>query len=420
MRVCYIHQFFAGPDSPGPEQPRSLVKCLASRGHHVDVIACDFNAYNEQTEVPERYEHPSGGSIQVHRLPAPRKLRSSLRNRLTTYCSFAWSAYKFGKRLPRPDVVMATIQPLFAGYSALRLARRWRRPFLLEIRDLWPDALVVKGAISGWQAAPLERLARSLYFGADRIVSLTPGIKSELLAKGVSAGRLDLFPNGCNAAVFAAATPERDRIRSKYGWDGKFVAVYTGAHTEVTAVDAIVRAATHLRGRPDIRIDLFGAGQTKAAAIALARELALDNVHFHDAVPKSQVPAILAGADAGIISLFKSPLVHIYFENKLIDYLSAGKPILAAADGLQAQLILRQGAGLAVPSLDAEGLARLIQAAADDPRACAEMGARGRAFVQANLAQEVILDRYATILEELARGRELAARIPAWDPLNLS
>ncbi|MDS4068145.1 MAG: glycosyltransferase family 4 protein [Candidatus Competibacter sp.] len=416
MRLLYIHQFFAGPEAPGPAQPRNLVRVLAERGHVVDVVACDFNAYNEQDEGPETFEDPSGGSVRVHRLPAPRNLRASLKNRLATYIRFAWSAYRYAPRLPEPEVVMATIQPLFSGYAALRLARRWRRPFLLEIRDLWPDALVAKKAISPLQAAPLQALARALYFGADRVVSLTPGIKTELLAKGVPANRLDLFPNGCNAELFQQAAGERERIRRAYGWEDRFVAVYAGAHTEVTAIDVIVRAAARLRDRPDIRIDLFGAGQTKPAAMALARELALDNLHFHDPVPKSQVPAILAGADAGLMTLFHSPLIHIYFENKLIDYMGAGKPILAALGGLQAQLIAREGAGRVVPGQDDAGLARLIRDAADDPAACRAMGQAGQAFVTANLAQEVILERYADALEAL-RGK--VRDWPVWDPLRL-
>lgn len=416
MRMVYFHQFYAGPDAPGPEQPRVLMRTLASRGHSVDVIACDFNAYTERDEAPETYSDPSGGTVRVHRLAAPRNLRASLWHRLMTYTRFAWTAYHYACHLQRPDVVMTSIQPLFTGYAALRMARSWRLPLLLEIRDLWPDALVAKKAISPLQAAPLHALARSLYFGSSRLVSLTPGIKAELLAMGLPPSRLDLFPNGCNREIFATAAGERETVRRAYGWGDQFVAVYTGAHTEVTAVDVIVRAAAHLRDRPDIRLDLFGTGQTKSAAMELKRNLGLGNVHFHDPVPKSRVPAILAGADAGLMTLFQSPLIHIYFENKLIDYMGAGKPILAAMGGLQAQLIEREMAGRVVAGLDDVGLARLIRSAADNRDACTAMGAAGQSFIQEHLAQEEILERYALVLEALAAGGPLP---PVWDPLQL-
>jgi len=418
MHLLYIHQFFAGPSAPGPAQPRNLVALLAERGHCVDVVACDFNAYSEQDEPEERIAGTGGGWVRVHRLPTPRGLRASLVNRLQTYGRFAWSAYRYADRLPRTDVVMGTIQPLFGGFAAMRLARRWGRPFLLEIRDLWPDALVAKQAIAGWQAAPLERMARSMYFGADRVVCLTPGLQTEILKKGVPANRVDLLPNGFDSAMFRLPTGARESTRERYGWGAAFVAVYTGTHTEVTAIDVIVRAGMHLRDRPDIRIELFGSGQTKPAAMALARELGLGNVHFHDPVPKSQIPGILAGADAGLMTLFHSPLIHIYFENKLIDYMGAGKPILAAMGGVQASLIEREGAGRVVAGLDDAGLARLIREAADDPAGCRRMGEAGRAFVTANLAQEVILARYADVLESLVRP--VGERPAVWDPLGLS
>lgn len=414
MRILYVHQFFAGPDAPGPAQPRALVRRLAERGHAVDVVACDLNAYNEQTEPEEAYEVAGGGTVRVHRLPVPRGLRASLANRLKTYGRFAWSAYRFGKRLPKPDVVMASIQPLFGGFAAYRLARRWRRPFLLEIRDLWPDALVVKKAIAQWQAAPLEALARAMYFGADRVVCLTPGLKQEILRKGVPAGRVDLFPNGYEESFFRLEPGTREKMRAELGWGETFVAVYTGTHTEVTAVETIVRAAEALKNRRDIRLDLFGTGQTKPKAIALAQELGLDNVHFHDPVPKSKVPAILAAADAGLMTLFRSPLIHIYFENKFIDYMGSRLPILAAMEGVQADLIRRCGAGQVVPAFDHEGLARAIADAAEHPDQCRDMGEAGQRFVAAQLAQRKILDRYAETLETMARGE--IGDLPTWDP----
>ncbi len=417
MRILYLHQFYAGANAPGPEQPRELVRTLASRGHRVEVVACDFNAYNEQTEAPEEWTDPSGGSVRVHRLPAPRGLRANLRRRFSTYTGFAWSAYRFARTMPPPQVVMATIQPLFTGYAALRLARRWRVPFLLELRDLWPDALLAKGAIARWQAALLEVMARKIYRGADRLVSLTPGIRRELLNKGLPRSRIDIFPNGHRARAFAGAAASREAVRREFGWGDSFVAVYAGTHTEVTAVDVMVLAAARLLDRPKIRIDLFGTGQSKQAAIDLAQRFGLRNIHFHDPVPKSRIPQILAGADVALMTLFQSPLIHIYFENKLIDYMGAGKPILAAMGGLQSRLIEREHAGRVVPSLDHEGLARLIREAAADPKSLVPLGAAGHAYIRTHLAQEVILDRYASVLEALARGE--AAALPVWDPIGI-
>jgi len=409
--IHYYQQFFTGPNAPGTLTPRKLMRRLAQAGHEVHVVTTDFNVYNEQTEPPEEERFSSGGRWTVHRIPSPRKLRRGLRARLNTYLGFTLPAYRFAKKLPKPAVIIGSIQPLFTGLVAQRLARHWRVPFLLEIRDLWPDALVAKNAISSWQAWPLHSLANFLYARADRIVSLTPGIKKELVKKGVSADKMDVFPNGFDPAMYLLPAGTRERVRAELGWQEKFVAVFTGTHVEVTAVETIVRASHLLRDRADIRFDLFGKGQRKPAAMRLAQELGLKNIFFHDPVPKNQIPGILAAADVALMTLFQSPLIDIYFENKLVDYMGAGKPILAAMDGMQGQLIEKNRAGRVVGSFDHEGLARLVAEAAAAPEALAELGRNGREFAGRQLLLENILDNYMKRIEDVAQGR--AKEMPA-------
>lgn len=416
MIIHYYKQFFPGPKAPGSLQPRKLVQLLALRGHHVEVVTCDFNAYNEQPEPEETSILPSSGCYHVHRLPSRRGMRRSLIARLTTYTGFVIPALRCGLNLPSPDVIIASIQPLFTAVAA-RAVARWRNaPWLLEVRDLWPDALEAKKAISSWQARPLHMLAKHLYRKANRIVSITPGIKIELVKKGLPSAGIDVFPNGFDPELFTGEPGGRERERARLGWASQFVALFTGAHTEVTAVETIVRAAACLKHRSDIRFDLFGYGQTKPKAVALARELSLNNVHFHDPVAKTEVPGLIEASDVCLMSLFASKLEHIYFENKLMDYMGAGKAILAAMGGQQAELLLRHNAGRVVPAFDHEGLARLIAAAAEDPDATAILGRNGRQFVHQCLLLPSILEHYVHIIEAVAQRRSM--EIPAWEPLT--
>jgi glycosyltransferase involved in cell wall biosynthesis len=253
-----------------------------------------------------------------------------------------------------------------------------------------------------------------LYRNGERIASLTPGIKAELVKKGIPADRIDVFPNGYDPPAQGFTEGLRERVRSEMGWGEQFVALYAGTHVEVTAVETIVRAASRLKDRPDIRFDLFGGGQRKPAAVALARELGLTNIHFHDPVPKWRVTELLAAADAGLMTLFRSPIIDIYFENKLMDYMGAGLPILAAMDGMQGGVILRAGAGRVVPSFDDEGLARLVLEAHGDRRGLPAFGANGREFVREHLLLSRIHEAYAMMLEEAGAGR--ARSLPSWEP----
>lgn len=414
MVIHYYKQFFPGPNAVGPRQPRELARCLAERGHRVHVVTNDFNAYSEATEPTEAHEAGGGGFWEVHRVATPRRMRASLGARLRTYLSFAARAVPLGLRLERPDVVIASIQPLFAGLAGRTVAGARRAPFVLEVRDLWPDALEAKGAITTWEARPLHAIANHLYRRAARIVSLTPGIKKELVHKGIAADRIDVFPNGFDPGMFRLDDAVRLRTRERYGWGDDFVALYAGTHTEVTAVDVIVRAAAALRDTAGVRVVLFGQGQTKAAAVALAGQLGLANIEFHDPVPKVDVPAVLAGADAGLMTLFESRLTHIYFENKLMDYMGAGLPILAAMGGEQARIIRAFDTGRVVPAYDHEGLAASIRDAAEGRLPIATLGDNGRRLVRERFALPDILVRYVRVVERVAQDR--ADELRAWEP----
>jgi glycosyltransferase involved in cell wall biosynthesis len=170
-------------------------------------------------------------------------------------------------------------------------------------------------------------------------------------------------------------------------------------------MDIIVRAADILKTRREIRFEFFGNGPTRDSVMKLAQELGLGNVHFHDPVPKRDVPGLLAAANVALMCLFRSPLIHIYFENKFIDYMGAGKPILAAMEGEQAEIIRRHRTGRIVQTFDFEGLGRLVNEASDNFSAFAEMGENGRKLVREKLLLPSILDRYAAMLEAIAGDR---------------
>jgi len=334
---------------------------------------------------------------------------------MKAYLHFMFSAVRAGWSLPRPDIVVGSIQPMFAGVAAYAVARRVRAPFLLEVRDLWPDALVVKGAVSSRQAKPLHAIVGLLYRRSCRIVSLTPGIKKELVKKGIPPDRIDVFPNGWDSTLFADEnSAAREETRGRLGWGDEIVAIYAGSFQEVTSVETHVLAAKRLEGNAGLRMVFFGSGPTRNKVESLAKGIGVRNVSFYDPVPKRDVPALLRASDLGLMALFKTPLAHIYFENKLMDYMGAGLPIAAALDGEQARVIRDVGCGIVVPPLDHEGLAGAIARLASDARTRHEMGKRGKEFVSRTLRLPDILSRYAGVVESCAQG---IYDLPAWEPL---
>ena len=252
-------------------------------------------------------------------------------------------------------------------------------PFVLEIRDLWPDALVVKKAISPLQARPLHWMVRHPLQKVSPHRQPHAGHQTGTREEGRTCRQGRRVPQRLQPGALRVPSGTREEVRRKYGWGDDFVVIYTGSFQEVTAVEVYVRAAAGLKNHPGIRVALFGAGPTQnRGRTGWPQSWTCANVEFHDPVPKKDVPALLAAADVGLMALFRSPLVHIYFENKLMDYMGAGLPILAAMDGPQARMISDNAAGRVTAAFDHEGLARLILEARQDASSRRQMGENGR------------------------------------------
>jgi glycosyltransferase involved in cell wall biosynthesis len=413
MKIHYYMQYFPGADAVGSRQPFAFSRFLADRGHDVTVLSCKRNIDTGAGEKALDESCDNGGNLKIFRLPCLPGGRGSNAARLCAYNSFMAEALVCGALLPRPDVILGSIQPLFTGLAALAVAKLKKTPFVLEVRDLWPDALVVKKAITARQAWPLFVLTNFLYRQAGRIVSITPGIRKELLKKDIPASRMDVFPNGFDPQLFRDGAGMREQVRGSHGWGNDFVAIYVGSYTKVTAMDVVIRAAARLKDT-GIRFELFGNGPTRRQVQHLAENIGAANVTFHDPVPKVQVPGLLAAADIALMSLFKTPLAHIYFENKFIDYMGTGKAIFAAMEGEQADMIQRYDLGRVVAPGDDAGLSELVRQACLSPESLQAMGMRGKALVDERLLLPAILQRYAGVLEAAAAGALEA--YPVWEP----
>ena len=401
MKILCLFQFFTTGRTPGSIRPFRLCKLLAEKGHDVIVISTDFNFASGESEGPS-YEkiETTGKRITIHRISSDPNFRKSLYHRLKTYAGFAIKAFLKGLYVSRDSqIILTSIQPIFIGPIGWMIAAIRKAPFLLEVRDIWPDALEVKGAIKSKVAlAGLYGLSNFLYRHAFHVVSITPGIADELFKKGLAPEKIDVLPNGLDPDLFPVVNIDREKTRNKLGWSGQFVAVYVGVHTEVTAMDTIVEAAKHLKSEPNVRFEIYGSGSTTAIIKKMIVEYKLENCRLNGTVPKKQVPTLLAAADVCLMCLFESPLIHIYFQNKFFDYLGAGKPIVAAFRGHQRQIMEAHGLDTCVDPFDSQGLAETILRLSKDPVKCKALGQRGRQLASAQFCLDDILERYYELI----------------------
>jgi glycosyltransferase involved in cell wall biosynthesis len=321
--------------------------------------------------------------------------------RMLNWLSYAAAAFVAALRGKRPNVVYGSTPHLLAPVAGWLVARRYRVPFILEVRDLWPQILVEMGRlVSGsWTHRVLSGIEEWLYRRAVRIVVLAEGVGDELVRRGVDGAKIVVIPNGAAPADFAVSTP-RDELRDRYGFRD-VVFVYAGAHGPANGLDLLLDAAELVRDdHPEARFALFGDGPSKVELVATARSRGLDNVEFHDPVPKSAMPGVLAAADVGVHVLADVPLFgYGVSPNKVVDYMAAGLPVLTNSPGVVGDLVASSGAGMAVEPGELEDGIRTVLRLSPEQRAA--HGDAGRVFIARERSPAVLAKRLEGLLDSL-------------------
>ena len=324
--------------------------------------------------------------------------------RILNMVLFAWRALRLGRRqrpnvegLASPDVVIgSSVHPLTAAAACL-VAKRHRVPFVLELRDLWPQSLIEMGALSARHpfALCLRVLEGWLARRATRIIVLSERAADYLVERGVPRTKVSYIPNGVDLARFGEPTPSGER-------DTEFTLMYLGAHGIANRLRIILEAAAILqrRGICDIRFVFVGGGADQAGIRRRAEEMGLEHFTFEPGVAKDEVPATLARADAFLLTEAN----NVYgSSNKLSDYLAAGRPIVFST---YAQHNIVPGCGPAVPPEDAEALADAILGLRDlTPEARAKVAAAGRRHAERHRSWDYLAERMAGLLDTVAAER---------------
>lgn len=316
-------------------------------------------------------------------------------SRILNWVSYAVAATVRGLRVGRVDVVYGSSPHLLAALAAWVLSIVKRASFVLEIRDLWPKVLVDMNHLS--ESAPIYRvltaLEEFLYARAKTIVVMAEGSRTELVARGVDAGKIVYIPNGADPEDFVPSAP-RAELRERYGFD-RVTAVYAGAHGPANGLDLLLDGA---EATPDVDVVLVGGGVLKDSLRADAERRGLGNVRFMDPIPKDEIPDLLAAADIGLhvladVELFRSAVSP----NKVFDYMAAGLPTLTNCPGLVSSLVRDSGAGVAVEPRDLGTGLRQMSALSMSVRERA--GRTGQGWIREHQSRTTMAIRLAKCLD---------------------
>lgn len=321
--------------------------------------------------------------------------------RIANYVSFMLSAGLQGWRMPRADIVLSTSPQFFCGLTGWLFARR-RRPWVLEIRDLWPESIIAVGAMKrGFVIRILERIERAAYSRADLVVSVTDGFIGHI-SPHRGGKPIEVIKNGADLSRFtdpdlAAA----EAFRAEYGLTGKFVASYVGTHGMAHGLDTLLDAAARLRDRDDIIILMIGSGSERARLVAERDRLGLSNVVMVEQLPSAMMPVALAASNISLVLLKRLDTFTTVIPSKMFETMAARRPMILGVEG-EARVVLDAGdAGLAITPEDAGELAEAIIHLADHPDDVARHAAAGYAYVASEFDRRVLAQRMAAACEHL-------------------
>lgn len=331
--------------------------------------------------------------------------------RVRNMLAYTWRALqrRTTASLPRPDVVIGSSVHPFAAVAGALLARRYSVPFIFEVRDLWPQTLIDMGRLreGSLMVWVLRKLERWLYHQAARTVVLLPQAWQYIVPLGIAKERVVWVPNGVDLALYPRAMPATPGASSS----DHFTLMYFGAHGQANGLDNLLQAMKRVQEMPDgqhIRLRLIGDGPLKPALMAQAQALGLHNVQFEDPVPKKQIPALAAQADAFVIPIPDLPKLYRYgvSPNKLFDYLASERPILTASSAANNPVEDAQ-AGLTVPPGQPQALAEaMLRMAAMPLSERQQMGRNGRAYVEQNHSFEQLASKLAATLNAVCAEQD--------------
>ena len=405
MRILFLSDNFP----PEGNAPATRLYEHATRwvraGHEVTVVTCAPN-FPEGRLFPgyrnawRQVEWLDG--IRVVRVKTYITANEGFLKRTLDYLSFMLMATVMSVFERRPDVVVATSPQFFCALAGWMVGVLKWRPFVFELRDLWPASIMAVGAMrKSLVIRLLERVELFLYRRADAIVSVTESFREDLVARGVPRGKIHVVLNGVDLDRYEPR--ERDAaLAREFGLEGRFVAGYMGTHGMAHALPKVLEAAERLGHREDIAFFFAGSGAERARVEQLVAERGLRNVRLIPRQPKEAMPALWSLCDVAIVPLRDTPVFATVIPSKIFESMGMGVPILMSLpEGEATAIVRRTASGVCVPPEAPQAMAEAVARLADAPSEMAALRRQARAAAP-GFSREALASRMLGVLQQVA------------------
>lgn len=406
MKVLYFHQHFTTPQGAAGTRSYEMARELLRQGHQVTMVAGSYKLGQTGLVGPFRKGRRQGvvDGIEVIEFDLSYSNHQGFLARSLIFAKYAMASTMLALRQTY-DLAFATSTPLSAAIPGIAARLIRGKPFVFEVRDLWPELPRAMGAISNPVVLALLGLLEWLaYRTANRCVALAPGIADGITRRGVPRNRIALVPNGCDFSLFDPATAASWRPDGVAAED--FLAVFSGTHGLANGLSAVLDAAAELqrRGEKRIKICLAGDGKLKPKLQDDAKKRGLGNVLFLAPVDKKRLAGLFAGSDMGLQILADVPAFYYGTSpNKFFDYLAAGLPVLSNYPGWIADMIRENNCGHVVPPGDPAAFADALQRASREREALKRMGENALALARSRFDRSMLARQWVDFVAGAAR-----------------
>lgn len=400
MHILFLTDNFP-PEGNAPATRTNEHACeWVKLGHAVTVITCAPN-FPEGVLFPgyknKWYQREVMDGIDVVRVKTYITANEGIAKRILDYISFGVMGAIAGLFQKRPDVIVSTSPQLFCACGGWVLSvLRWK-PWVFELRDIWPASITAVGAMEKNSFITLlEKLEMFLYRRADRIVSVTDSFKTELIDRGIDGNKIDVVVNGVDLSQYQPVDSKNQALVEQYHLQGKFVVAYIGTHGMAHALDKVLDAAVILENKVDICFLFAGGGAARAELESSVARRGLSNVALIPRQPKEMMPALWSLCDISLISLRDTPLFEQVIPSKIFESMGMGLPmIISCPEGEATGIIRETKSGVVVRPEDPEALVHAIRELYLDQEQLGEL-----ASASANSAQLYDRSRQARLMIE--------------------
>ena len=405
MHILFISNYFPPEVNAPATRLYEHAKHWIGEDHRLDVLTSVpnfpegkvYEGYTNKLTLEEK------DGIKVTRVPMYVTANQGTIKRTLSFISFMLSACWYSRVVKQPTVVVATSPQFFAAIAGYIIAKIKRSPFVLEIRDLWPESIVAVGASQRNLIIRLfEQIELFLYRKADHIVVVTYSFKQFIIKKGIAPDKITILKNGADLDAWKRPLDREklESMRSQLGLEGKFVASYIGTIGMAHRADILLDAARLCRD-PDIVFLIVGSGAEREKIEKRQEELKLANFRMIEKVSKEEVKYILALTDASVVHLKALPLFKTVIPSKIFEAMATRTPIIHGVEGESKEIIEEANAGIPI---EPENAMQLMEAAVrlkSEPKLYERMAEDGYQHVHTNYDRSKLALRYLDLLQQV-------------------